>query len=39
MTAVRLTDEQGDYDWWGYMWGFGCRPFADNYAEVHHEHP
>ena len=33
MTAVRLTDEQGDYDWWGYMWGFGCRPFAENYAE------
>ena len=32
MTAVRLTDEQGDYDWWGYLWGFGCRPFAANYA-------
>ena len=33
LTAVRLTDEQGDYDWWGYMWGFGCRPFAADYAK------
>jgi ABC-type glycerol-3-phosphate transport system substrate-binding protein len=33
MTAVRLTDEQGDYDWWGYMWGFGCRPFTEDYSK------
>jgi ABC-type glycerol-3-phosphate transport system substrate-binding protein len=33
MTAVRLTDEQGDYDWWGYLWGFGCRPFAADYSK------
>jgi ABC-type glycerol-3-phosphate transport system substrate-binding protein len=33
MTAVRLTDEQGDYDWWGYMWGFGCRPFTPDYSK------
>jgi ABC-type glycerol-3-phosphate transport system substrate-binding protein len=26
--AVRLTDEQGDYDWQGYLWGYGCRPFS-----------
>ena len=33
MTAIRLTDEQGDYDWWGYMWGFGCRPFPADYSK------
>jgi ABC-type glycerol-3-phosphate transport system substrate-binding protein len=26
--AVRMNNEQGDYDWLGYFWGFGCHEFT-----------
>jgi ABC-type glycerol-3-phosphate transport system substrate-binding protein len=28
--AVRMNNEQGDYDWLGYLWGFGCREFSSD---------
>ena len=26
--AMRMNNEQGDYDWLGYLWGFGCHEFS-----------
>lgn len=26
--VARMTDGTGDYDWLGYLFGFGCRPFS-----------
>lgn len=34
LTVARLADEQGDYDWLGFFYGFGARPFNDDLTQA-----
>lgn len=34
LTVARLADEQGDYDWLGFFYGFGARPFSDDLSQA-----